>query len=235
MLALAEAKAARPDMTARVFVLCLLVSAAAVADAQTRYVSDRLEVTLRTGTTTQHAILRMVPSGTRVEVLETDADSGNSRVRIPDGTEGWVLTRFLMDQPAARDQLAAATRRMEALSARVAELAAQGEVASGERDALQAERDGLRAELEEVRAELERIRRVSASAVELDQANRELRTRLAAAEQVNDSLRMELAEARSTTRRDWFLAGAGVLAFGLILGLVLPRLKFGRRSRWGDL
>jgi SH3 domain protein len=46
---------------------------------------------------------------------------------------------------------------------------------------------------------------------------------------------MELAEAKSTTRRDWFLAGAGVLAFGLILGLVLPRLKFGRRSRWGDL
>jgi SH3 domain protein len=222
-------------MTGRLFVLCLLACVAAAADAQTRYVSDRLEVTLRTGTTTQHAIIRMVPSGTRVEVLETDAASGNSRVRTADGAEGWVLTRYLMDQPAARDQLAAATSRMETLNARVADLAAQADTAGRERDALAAERDGLRAELEEVRAELDRIRRVSASALELDQANRELRTRLAAAEQVADSLRAELAEAKSTTRRDWFLAGAGVLVLGLLLGLILPRLKFSRRSRWGEL
>jgi SH3 domain protein len=222
-------------MTGRLIVLCLLAFTATVADAQTRYVSDRLEITLRSGTSTQHSIVRMLPSGTRLEVLETDAAAGYSRVRTADGVEGWVLTRYLMDQPAAREQVAAAVNRVENLNAREAELTAQVASLGAERDALQAERDGLRAELEEVSAELERIRRVSASAVELDKANRELRTRLAAAEQSGDGLRAELSELKRNTQRDWFLAGAGVLIAGLVLGLILPRLRVRRRSGWGDL
>ncbi|MFU8820710.1 MAG: TIGR04211 family SH3 domain-containing protein [Gammaproteobacteria bacterium] len=222
-------------MTGRLLVLCLLAFTATVADAQTRYVSDRLEITLRSGTSTQHSIVRMLPSGARLEVLETDAAAGYSRVRTADGVEGWVLTRYLMDQPAARDRVAAAINRVENLNAREAELTAQVAALSEERDSLQTERDGLRAELEEVAAELERIRRVSASAVELDKANRELRTRLAAAEQSGDGLRADLSELKRNTQRDWFLAGAGVLIAGLVLGLILPRLRVRRRSGWGDL
>jgi SH3 domain protein len=222
-------------MTARLTFLFLLLLLASAASAQTRYVSDRLEVTLRTGTSTQHSIIRMLPSGARLEVLETDGASGYSRVRAADGTEGWVLTRYLMEQPAARDRLAAAQQRLESLNARVADLSAELEVLSGERALLETERSGLEAELAEHRQELDRIRRVSASAVELDRANRDLRTRLAAAEQSGDTLRAEIAELKRNTQRDWFLAGAGVLVLGLVLGFVLPRLKWRRRSRWGDL
>ena len=222
-------------MTARLVVLCLLALAVTAADAQTRYVSDRLEVTLRTGTSTQHSIVRMLPSGTRLEVLETDAAAGYVRVRTGDGVEGWVLSRYLMDQPAAREQLVAANRRAETLNARVAELTAQVEVLSGERGSLDAERTGLGAEVEELRAELERVRRVSASAMELDKANRELRARLAAAEQAGDALRAEVSDLKRNVQRDWFLIGAGVLFGGILLGLIIPRLKLRRRSGWGDL
>lgn len=222
-------------MTGRLIVLCLLALAASAAGAQTSYVSDRMEVTLRTGTSTQHSIIRMLPSGMRLEVLETNEAGDYARVRTADGVEGWVLTRYLMERPAARDQLAAANSRIETLQARVADLTAQLEVLRGERDSMAAERSGVGAELEDVSAELERIRRVSASAVELDKANRELRTRLAAAEQAGDSLRAEVNALKRNTQRDWFLAGAGVLIAGLLLGLILPRLKLGRRSKWGDL
>ncbi len=222
-------------MTRRIIVFFLLVLAASAADAQARYVSDRLEITLRTGTSTQHSIIRMLASGTRLDVLEVDAPSGYTRVRAADGTEGWVLSRYLMDRPAAREQLEAATSRVDTLTARVAELTSELELLRGERNTLDAERSGLGAEAEELRAELERIKRVSASAMELDKANRELRTRLAAAEQAGDDLRMEVAELKRNTQRDWFVAGAGVLVLGLVLGLVIPRLRFGRRSRWGDL
>lgn len=222
-------------MTGRLTVLFLLAFAAGAANAQARYVSDRLEVTLRTGTSTQHAIVRMLPSGARVDVLETDEGTDYVRVRTTDGIEGWVLGRYLMDQPAARDQLAAANRRVEELRARVADLTAQVEVLSAERNALTAEGTGLGAELEDVREELERIRRVSASALELDKVNRELRTRLAAAEQVGDGLRADVADLKRNTRRDWFLAGAGVLFGGILLGLIVPRLKLRRRSGWGEL
>lgn len=222
-------------MTGRFIALCMLALAASAAGAETRYVSDQLEITLRTGTSTQNAIVRMLPSGTRLETLEVDEASGYTRVRGPNGVEGWVLTRYLMNQPASRDQLAAANSRVESLTARVAELSGEVETLRAERDALGAERSGLDAELGDVQAELERIRRASASALELDKANRELRTRLAAAEQAGDGLRAEISELKRNTQRDWFLAGAGVLVLGLILGLVLPRMRVRRRSGWGDL
>lgn len=222
-------------MILRLLVFLLLVSAGHLALAETAYVSDRLEVTLRTGTSTQHSIVRMLPSGARLEVLETDAASGYSRVRTADGTEGWVLSRYLMERPAARDQLGAATERAASMELRVADLAAQVEALTGERNELQVQRDGLEAEVADLRAELDNVRRVSASSLELDQANRELRTRVAATDQENARLRGEIAELERNTQRNWFLAGAGVLLLGLVLGLVLPRIRWRRRSGWGDL
>lgn len=215
--------------------LAFLLLAATTAEAQTRYVTDQLEVTLRSGTSTQHSIVRMLRSGTPVDVLESDAGSGYTRIRLRDGTEGWVLSRYLMDEPAARDRLAAAEARAQEMESRVQALTAQVNALSGEREALSSEREGLDVELAETRDELERVRQLSASALELDQTNRDLRVRLANAERAADELRQELTTARDSGRRDWFLAGAGVLGAGLILGLVLPRLRMRRRSRWGEL
>lgn len=222
-------------MTCRLIVLAVLSLAALTAAAETRYVSDQLEITLRSGTSTQHSIVRMLRSGTDLETLEVDEASGYTRVRTPDGTEGWVLTRYLMDDPAARERLAAITQRAGSQENRALELAEEVQRLQAERASLEAQRAGLEEELGEVSAELERIRRVSASALELDKVNRELRTRLAATEQSGDQFRSRISELESNTRRDWFLAGAGVLVLGLILGLVLPRMRFRRRSGWGDL
>lgn len=219
----------------RFLVFWVLVLVASAAGAQARYVSDRFEVLLRTGTSTQHAIVKALMSGTRVEVLQNDPDSGYSRVRTTDGLEGWVLTRYLMEEPAARDLLAAANSRVETLNVRIAEQGTRLAELGAERDGLAAERDGLATELEVLRAELDQIRRASASALELDRDNRQLRTELAAADQTTGALRAELAELNANTRRDWFLAGAGVLVAGLILGLILPHLRLRRKSRWGEL
>jgi SH3 domain protein len=85
---------------------CLLFTVA--AHGQTRYVSDKLSVELRRGPSTEYLILRNLDSGSAVEVLEQNSE-GYSRVRVPDqGTEGWVLTRFLSTETSARDRLAVA-------------------------------------------------------------------------------------------------------------------------------
>ena len=95
--------AARRFLTA-IFAIVLF---AGTASAQTVWVSDEFEITLRTGPSTSNAIERMLSSGTQLEVLERDDESGYSRVRTRAGTEGWVLTRYLMSEPSAREQLAA--------------------------------------------------------------------------------------------------------------------------------
>ena len=91
------------------------------AQAQTRYVTDKLTVELRRGPSTEFLIVRSLAVGEPVEVLEQDTSNGYSRVRVLDqGTEGWILTRFLTGEPVARDRLAAAERNLGTSRDRVA-------------------------------------------------------------------------------------------------------------------
>ena len=88
-------------LNSRFQVFCLLVLLPiAQAGAQTVWVSDQFEVMLRSGPSTSNAIERMLPSGTQLEVLERNADAGYARVRTNAGTEGWVLSRYLMSEPS---------------------------------------------------------------------------------------------------------------------------------------
>src|SRR5512139_2638568 len=108
-------------MPGRPIAIVLLLLATSV-HAQTRYISDRTIVELRRGPSTEYLILRNLEAGAAVQVLE-DAGAGYSRVRVQDqGTEGFILTRFLTPEPIARDKLAAAERGLAAAKTRAAEL-----------------------------------------------------------------------------------------------------------------
>ena len=59
--------------------VALLVSAllfASAASADSAWVSDEFEITLRSGPSTSNAIELMLSSGTHLEVLERDSESG---------------------------------------------------------------------------------------------------------------------------------------------------------------
>lgn len=78
---------------------------ASVATADTKYVIDRLEITLRSGPDTGNRIITMIPSGQALEVLSTGGDW--AEVRLPSGEQGWVLARYLSTEiPKARNLIA---------------------------------------------------------------------------------------------------------------------------------
>ena len=191
--------------------LCLLTTG---LQAQTLYVSDQLEIQLRSGASLQHRILRMLPSGTALEVLEVDQAEGWSRVRAPSGVEGWVLSRFLMPTPSARDRLTAAEQRMARLEQENRQLNTTIRELRGEKETVAKERSELDQSSRQLAQELEEIRRTASSALALQQENARLQDR---------------------TARDWFMVGAGVVVLGIILGLVIPRIRFRRKSSWGEL
>ena len=93
----------------KIVTLCLMLLSAAVL-AQTAYVTDEFKITLRSGESATHRILRMLPTGEQVTVLSSNPDTGYSKVRTSGGAEGFVLTRQLVDQPVARDRLAPSKR-----------------------------------------------------------------------------------------------------------------------------
>ncbi len=219
-------------MTRALIAAMLLFTAAAVAAPTQQYISDRLELPLRSGQSVQHRILRMLPSGTPVQVLQTSKDSGYSQVRAPDGTVGWVLTRFLMDAPSARAQLAAAKQQVARLTLENAKLKKQVAALGAKTGAQGTQLAKLEQDKQNLTAEVDRIRRAAGSALALDHENRDLKAQTLAQGRELQALRQENEMLKDRSKRDWFLAGALVLFAGMLLGLILPRLRLRRRGGW---
>jgi SH3 domain protein len=212
--------------------LFLLVLLTGTALAETRYVSDRLEITMRSGTSTSHGILRMLRSGTPVEVLETDKDSGYSRIKTRSGKEGWVLSRFLMSGPAARDKLAEAEKRLAELELENRKMHTAMAGLREQMSAVEQARESLDTEHRDVSQELAEIKRTASSALAIDSENKELKSRMVALERSLQTVQQENENLKDRTARDWFMVGAGVVLLGIIVGLIIPRIRWRKKSSW---
>ena len=213
-------------------ILFLLVILTGNALAETRYVSDRLEITMRSGKSTSHGILRMLRSGTPVDVLETDKASGYSRIKTRSGKEGWVLTRFLMSGPAARDRLAEAEKRLAELELENRKMHTTMAGLQEEMSSVEKERQSLDSEHRDVSQELAEIKRTASSALAIDSENKELKSRMVALERSLQTVQQENENLKDRTARDWFMVGAGVVLLGIIVGLIIPRIRWRKKSSW---
>ncbi|MEX1032947.1 MAG: TIGR04211 family SH3 domain-containing protein [Cellvibrionaceae bacterium] len=201
--------------------LSLFLSAGALA--QTRYVSDELRINMRTGQGDQFRITKILPSGTRMSVLEQGTDGDWVRVRTLAGDEGWVRTQYLQDQPIARERLAQA----QALVGQAAELQEQNRELSNQLQATRTEADRLSAELEE-------LRRVSSNAVELNRANQQLMEERQLLETEINVLQAENERLSDDSNQTWFLYGAIAVGIGVIITLLAQSIRSRRRfSEWG--
>lgn len=205
---------------------------AAAASAQSAWVSDEFEVTLRTGPSTSNTIELMVPSGTQLQILEEVPESGYTRVRTGGGTEGWVLTRYLMDEPSAREQLEMLSRQLTDANEEGASMDAQLGAIRNEYDAANRMIRGLEADNAELQGQLQDISSRAANTLAIDRQNQELQQKLTDAEIRISVLEQEKDRLASQSNRNWFITGSAVLIVGVLLGLVLPRMKFQRRSRY---
>lgn len=204
--------------------------AGSVAVAQDAWVSDQFEVMLRTGPSTSNAIERMLPSGTSLEVLETDADAGYSRVQTAAGTEGWVLSRYLMNEPSAREQLRRLTGQLSSATDAGSSLTSQLDAVKGQYATASNRIAALEREKKALQEELADIKRTAANVLSIDNQNKDLREQLAMTEIEVGTLEQQNRELSGQSTRQWFLTGALVIVVGIILGLWLPRIRWRRRS-----
>jgi SH3 domain protein len=86
----------------RIALLGLLL-VGSMAHAETRYVTDELQLALYEKINSQGKLLLRLNSGTELELLETSGFY--ARVRTLDGVEGWTKVGFLITEKPARAQL----------------------------------------------------------------------------------------------------------------------------------
>lgn len=216
------------------FIAATLLTPILVQAQTTRYVSDKLEITMRNGQGVKFNIRKMLESGARLDVLETDP-AGYSRVRTEDGVEGWVLSRYLTNTPSAREQLDANRQRVANLELEVAKYKEEIGTLNSQNSTADSENLNLKETAQRLSKELDDLRRTASSAVALDNENRQLKEKLQEIDHENQSLVIENNALRDNNTRSWFLVGAAVLFAGLILGLIIPRLRIRKKDSWGSL
>jgi SH3 domain protein len=200
-----------------------------------RWVSDQFEITMRSGKDKRKAIVRMLPSGAQLELLEEDAEAGYSRVRVSSGAEGWVLNRYLMKSPPARLVLPDLESRLRKSQEKSGELEREIRDLRTERGELQRQSSQLETSGSNLQGELDEIRQLSSSVIEVNDQNKQLKRRLIENERLLDELKAENNRLAARSNREWFVIGALVVIFGILIGLILPRIRWRKKSGWGEL
>lgn len=210
-------------------VLVTLLFTASLLHAETRYVSDRLEITLRSGPGTQYKILELLTSGQTVQIL--DAGPEWSRVRVGRETEGWVLNRYLMDNPTARIQLERLESRHRTLVERSAALEEENQRLKARNAQLSEALATQEKESRQLRERYEQLKTESAEFLTLKEQYQKSASTLESRTQKISELEESLATIERNHAIRWFLAGGGLLLVGFLVGVRSRR----KRSRSGGL
>jgi len=220
----------------RFYVIFLLVfSPFSVIANEVRYVTDQLEITMRSGKGTQHKIIKMLRSGTPLTLIESD-DKGYALVANKGGKEGWILSRYLTTQPATTDQLRETEKKRAILTRNVNRLEQQLSQLKQENTTLQKNEHILSQEKKTLTKELNQVKDVASNELIINEDNKTLKSELLTLRRDVQSLQQENATLHDKSDRQWFLTGGSIWVVGMLLGLILPNLRFRKkRNSWSTL
>ena len=215
-------------------ILIILLCAISTSWAETRYVSDQLVVSLREQPQNNSSPIIYLKTDMAVEILEEAGEY--IKVRSKKGETGYILQKYLTTaKPKSiiinklqkeRDQLAGkiAEIRQQAASTTSQSSKSQQELAlqlidlRENNSALQDKWIQSQAELKQTRQDYQALQNdakeviaITAERDQLRKTNHELSTK-------NIALDKEMGSLTRTGAIKWFLAGAGVLFFGWLIG-----------------
>lgn len=104
------------------FMILLLIAVAPASYAQTAYVTDTLRLGIHRAADTSDRAFQMLESGQQMEILERNRNY--ARVRLPDGTEGYVKAAYLVDDKPAKLIVTEAQAEAERLRQQLSDLQA---------------------------------------------------------------------------------------------------------------
>jgi SH3 domain protein len=210
----------------RIGLLFFLFLFATAAGAETMYVSDMLKLTLRTGPSTENKILAVIESGQQMELLEAGEEW--SRVKLPNGKEGWVLSRYLTPVETSNVKLERLQVQYQNLTEQAAELLEENKMLKAENEKLRAEFEANQAEMGKTRADYEALKAEAAEFLSLKSKYTTAVSQLTEQSDKAKKLEEQLAQLEMNSYIKWFLAGSGVLFVGFIIGFSTKRQR--RRS-----
>ncbi|CAK8715567.1 SH3 domain protein [Candidatus Electrothrix laxa] len=173
------------------FLLSLLIVllASTATATEVKFVRPDLDIPVRRGRGAQYKIMKFVKDGNQVEFFE---ENGNwAKVRLKNGTEGWMLKRYLSDEKPPVEQVRE----------------------------LRKENEQLKTGNEKLTRDLKKIKELQqASSEELEQLQTSAEEKLALGLSECNKMKDEYKASQEFNKIMWFLSGSGVLLLGWLIG-----------------
>lgn len=211
------------------FILALAFN---TAQAATVYVTDNLNLSLKSEENSRSKVVKLLPTGTPLTVMKENPATGFAQVRLDDGTEGYIPIRNTMKELPSRIQLETVTKNLAAVQSENATLKAELSTLRESITPGTTLEQSLATERDQLSRELNELKKASANTIELKNERDQLQERVVNVERDLEQFKLENQSLKDSTKQDWFLYGGLLSLFGVILGFVLPKLSWRRKSSW---
>jgi SH3 domain protein len=190
------------------------------------YVSEIIEITLRTGPGIDHKVIAMVRSGQPLEVLEPGPEW--SKVRLANQKEGYMLSRFLTNKKPNELILDELKENYKDLESTLNSLKEENLKQKEENERLVSELASKDEQLTGLTSSYDALKADSSEFLNLKTDHKQMKDRLL--EQTQKAEAFEEAYTKLQKRQifRWALTGAGILLVGFLVGMSSKRQR--RRS-----
>jgi SH3 domain protein len=201
----------------------VLICSAATVSAETRYVTDNLQITFRTGPGNDRKIISLLSSGQPVTVLQPEGEW--VMVSLQNGKEGWVLQQYLSAEIPCRIRIKDVSQNFEELKIKLETLQQTNRQLEADGTTLAMDLKTTRQELASTKQTYEKLKKDAAGFLELKTRHGKAIERLSTQTQKVAELEKELSKTLRKQNLRWFMGGAGVLLLGFIMGFSSRRQK----------
>jgi SH3 domain protein len=206
----------------------ILIFLASSVNAETFvYITDQVDIPIRSEKSLGNTIIRLLPSGTKLSVLQITED-GWTEVKYQD-TIGWISSRYLSNNMSAREELKQANTVINENQLLITKYETELKELNKQLLILNNKNKELVIKSSKSEAEKNHIEQIYQDALKLEHENEKLNQ-----EQLQLKTELQLAQnnsqiERDTSQRNWFIVGALVLFFGIVIGFIMPK-KLNRRT-----
>ncbi len=193
------------------------------------YVTDILQVTVRSGMGKGRRILKIMKSNEKVDVLETEGEY--AKIKINDDMEGWMLKRYLTTSIPKPTVIADLERRLEKLNGSRIVLSEKLSKLRDEKKSLKKTENENEKKLSFLETQYEDLKLSSADFLKLKSEHEQLKRDMGRKEQKSQKIMQQNSELRKKSNLMWFVAGSFAVLIGFIIGLVLQNLRYRRKRQ----
>jgi SH3 domain protein len=193
----------------------LILPAAGFAD--TVYVTESFEVTMRTGPGTEHKIIDLIQSGKALEMVQKGDEW--SQVREPNGKEGWVLNRYLTASQPCSMVLGRVKQEYDGLSDKYKNLKQNFDQLQAQKSSIDADLSQSRQDRDKLKKAYDTLKKDSADYLKLKKRYEETTADLAAEKTRSAKLDEENLQMKRSRIIQWVLTGGGIMLIGFFIGL----------------